>query len=133
MGGCDFKEGDGVVFGRVMCVVLGCDIGEGDDGVMIGRASDGCGVGEGDECDVCYRTLRTEMTLVSTYRSLPIYSSWYVTATALPYQKQSTCNRSRKWFVCLSVCMYNVCMYVCMYVHRIMFVFIVARREKYSH
>ena len=131
MGGCDNREGDGCDIGRVMCVILGivmlgsdgcgvgeshwCDIGEGDDGVMIGTASDGCGVGEGDECDVCYRTLRTGMMLVSTYRSLPTYSSWYVTTIISPYRELSTCNRSHKWFVCLSVCL-SVCMYVCMYI-----------------
>ena len=101
--------------------------------MTIGRASDGCDNGEGDECDVCYRTLRTGMTLVSTYQSLPIYSSWYITTTASPYQEQSTYNRSHKWFVCLSVCMYVCIMYVCVYVHIFMFVFIVARREKCSH
>ena len=73
---------------------------------MIGRASDGCGVGEGDECDDGYRTLRTGMmTLVSTYQSLPTYSSWYGTTIISPYLELSTCNRSHKWFVCLSVCM----------------------------
>ena len=105
--GCGIWEGDGVILGSDGCGIWegdGCDVWEGDE-------SD---AGEGDECDVCYRTLRTGMTLVSTYRSLPTYSSWYGTTIISPYRELSTCNRSRKWFVCLSVCLYNVCMYVCM-------------------
>ena len=114
---CDIGNCDGVMLGSDGCGVWegnGCGVWEGDGcGVWEG---DECDAGrEGDECDVFYRTLRTGMMLVSTYRSLPTYSSWYGTTIISPYREQSTCNRSRKWFVCLSVCLSVYIMYVCMY------------------